>query len=300
MKYTREIKVGILAIVCVFLLIFGFNYLKGVNIFSSVLSYHGRFAVMSGLEEQAPVYIRGYKVGQVNKIRYDFTKDSAFIVDINIKSDIALPHGTQMALVSDGLLGGMAIELRIPQYEEKAALYKRGNYLPTLVVPTLVQNLQAGLLQNLNDAVIEAKALVATANRQLEGDYLHSALHNIDSVSHELTGTSHALKVLMADRMPNIVNNVDSTMDNLNTITHDIRQANIKGTVARVDTAVDHVNYILADVRQQKGTLGKLIYDKSLYTNVNTTVVAADSLLVDLKAHPKRYVHFSIFGKKDK
>ena len=89
-------------------------------------------------------------------------------------------------------------------------------------------------------------------------------------------------------------------MDNLNTITHDIRQANIKGTVARVDTAVDHVNYILADVRQQKGTLGKLIYDKSLYTNVNTTVVAADSLLVDLKAHPKRYVHFSIFGKKDK
>ena len=84
MKYAREIKVGVLAVVCIFLLFFGFNFLKGVNIFSSMYSFHGVYDNIHGLEEQAPVLIRGYKVGQVDKIHYDFTKDSAFIVDVSI------------------------------------------------------------------------------------------------------------------------------------------------------------------------------------------------------------------------
>ena len=134
-KYAREIKVGVLALVCMFLLIFGFNYLKGVNIFSSVLDYHGRYVELKGLTEQAPVYVRGYKVGQVNQIRYDFTKDSAFVVDVSINKDIALPIGTQMVLVSDGLLGGMAIELRIPTAEVGTDRYKRGDFIPTMIVP---------------------------------------------------------------------------------------------------------------------------------------------------------------------
>ena len=115
MKYAREIKVGVLATVCLFLLFFGFNFLKGVNIFSPTNAYHGVFCNLHGLEEQAAVYIRGHKVGQVDKLHYDFAKDSAFTVDISIRKDIALPEGTSMALVSDGLLGGMAIELQLPE-----------------------------------------------------------------------------------------------------------------------------------------------------------------------------------------
>ena len=114
MKYAREIKVGILAIVCLFLLFFGFNFLKGVNIFSPTNGYHGTFSHLHGLEEQAAVYIRGHKVGQVDRLHYDFTRDSAFLVDISIRKDIALPQGTKMALISDGMLGGMAIELQFP------------------------------------------------------------------------------------------------------------------------------------------------------------------------------------------
>ena len=101
MKHAREIKVGILAAVCVFLLFFGLNFLKGVNIFSPTNGYHGVYYNLHGLEEQAAVYICGHKVGQVDKIHYDFTRDSAFTIDISIAKDIALPVGTQMALVSD-------------------------------------------------------------------------------------------------------------------------------------------------------------------------------------------------------
>ena len=93
MKYAREIKVGVLATICLFLLFFGFNFLKGVNIFSPTNSYHGTYYNLHGLEEQAAVYILGHKVGQVDNIDYDFTKDSAFTVDISINKDIVLPQG---------------------------------------------------------------------------------------------------------------------------------------------------------------------------------------------------------------
>ena len=150
MKFAREIKVGALAALCLFLLFFGFNYLKGVNIFSPTNSYHGVYANMHGLEEQAAVYICGHKVGQVDAIHYDFTRDSAFTIDISINKDIALPVGTKMALVSDGLLGGMAIELQLPADSPKddltgeAALVAHGSYLPTVYVPGLVESLQGG------------------------------------------------------------------------------------------------------------------------------------------------------------
>ena len=122
MKYAREIKVGVLAAVCLFLLFFGLNFLKGVNIFSPTNSYHGVFYNLHGLEEQAAVYIRGHRVGQVDVIHYDFTADSAFTVDLSIRKDIALPQGTAMALVSDGLLGGMAVELQFPENTNNADL----------------------------------------------------------------------------------------------------------------------------------------------------------------------------------
>ena len=115
MKYTREIKVGVLAIICVFLLFYGFNFLKGVNIFSPTNSYHGVYTNLHGLEEQASVFILGHKVGQVDRLHYDFTKDSAFTVDISIRKDIVLPEGTSLALRADGLLGGMALELLFPE-----------------------------------------------------------------------------------------------------------------------------------------------------------------------------------------
>ena len=297
-KHARELKVGIVAVVCLCLLYFGFNFLKGVNIFAPVHTYYGLFANVNGLTEQSPVYIRGYKVGQVDWIHYDFTSDSAFTVRISVNKDIAVPVGTTMDLISDGLLGGAAVQLSIPT--EATALYQSGDHLPTTVVPGLMESLQSGLLGDLDDTVLEAKTLLANVNSQLADDHLHSALVRIDSISGELTTTSHALKKLMTNKVPGIVENLDTILANVAVIADDIRTADLGATVARVDTAVDNVNFILADLRAKEGTLGSLIYDNTLYSNINSTVQAADSLLVDLKANPRRYVHFSLFGGKDK
>lgn len=313
MKYAREIKVGALAAICLFLLFFGFNFLKGVNIFSPTNSYHGMFTNLHGLEEQAPVYIRGHKVGQVDRIHYDFTRDSAFTIDISINKDIALTQGTQMALVADGLLGGMAIELRLPSAqngkdadgnpvstEELRGPIAHGAFLPTTFVPGLFDSLQGELLAHVDEAVQDVDSLIASLRGQMEGEHLKSALENVDRVSGDLTSVSSGLKHMMNNQVPRIVNNADTAVANLNTVVADIKAADLKATVARVDKAVDNVSELITDARSQDGTLGQLIYNKSLYNHLDATVVSADSLLVDLKAHPKRYVHFSLFGKKDK
>lgn len=295
---------GVLAVICVFLLFYGFNFLKGVNIFSPTNSYHGVYTNLHGLEEQASVFIMGHKVGQVDRLHYDFTKDSAFTVDISIRKDIVLPEGTSLALRADGLLGGMALELLFPEDAteklQQQALIKHGATLPTVYLPGIVENLQNELIAKIANAVEQVDTLVAQLNGQLEGDHLKSTLANVDRISGDLTDVSGDLRRIMNTQVPGIVNNADTAIANLNTVIADIKAADLKATVARVDTAIEGVNAVVADVRAQKGTLGQLIYNKSLYNHVDATVISADSLLTDIKAHPKRYVHFSVFGKKDK
>lgn len=303
MKHTREIKIGILAAVCIFLLFFGLNFLKGVNIFSPTNSYHGTFVNLHNLEEQAAVYIRGHKVGQVDNIHYDFTRDSAFTVDISINRDIVLPQGTQMALVSDGLLSGMAIELQLPEQStitNDQSLIAKGSFIPTIYVPGLMESVQGELIAHVDAAIQSVDSLVADLQLQVQGDHLKNTLSNVDRVTSDLTGVSADLKRVVNTQVPMIVNNADKAFANLNEITSDLQKADLAATVARVDTAVDGINTFIADVRSQEGTLGQLIYNKSLYDHIDATVVSADSLLVDLKAHPKRYVQVSVFGKKDK
>ena len=273
------------------LLFFGLNFLKGVNIFSPTNGYHGVYYNLHGLEEQAAVYICGHKVGQVDKIHYDFTRDSAFTIDISIAKDIALPVGTQMALVSDGLLGGMAIELQMPAYTPQSELVAHGAVLPTTYVPGLMESVQGDLLAHIDEAIQGVDSLVAALHQQLEGDHLKATLTNVDRISGNLTSVSSDLKHMMNNQVPRIVNNADTAVANLNTVVADIKRADLAATVARVDTAVDNVNALVTDVRKPI---------KPLLQHIDATVISADSLIVDLKAHPKRYVHFSLFGKKDK
>ena len=304
LKYAREIKVGVLATVCIFLLFFGFNYLKGVNIFSSIHSFHGVYTNIHGLELQAPVYIRGYKVGQVDNIDYDFTRDSSFTVDISIKRNINLPEGTRMALVSDGIMGGMAIELILPATEvaskEDIAYLPTGATIPTTVVPGLLDGLQEAVIQPLSNTLASLDTLVGQLQAQLDNNHIESILSNADIAVADLRSSSKQLKQVMSHQVPSVITKLDTTMSDLQQVVTDVKAANIKATVARVDTALNNVNYLIADFRSPNGTVGMLLNDKGLYNHIDSAVVSVDSLLVDLKANPKRYVHFSLFGAREK
>jgi len=296
MKYKREIKVAVLAIICGVLLYFGFHFLKGVNIFSPSQELVGMFSQIEGLSKQAPVRVRGYKVGQVSSITYDFTRDPAFTVHVSIKPDIILPAGTEMVLVADGLMGGKAVSLVIPT-GELAAAYSDGDTLPCRIEPGLVESMQTGLLQHLDSAICDIDSLVLSVHNQLEGDHIKQTLEQLDRITADLTVSAQDIRRMTHQQLPVLMTNIDHTVSDIDSVAANLREADLQATVARVNLALDSVNGIL---NSKQGTLGLLLHDGGLYRHIDSTILSVDSLVVDLKANPKRYVHFSLFGSKDK
>lgn len=294
MKYKREIKVAVLAIVSLFLLYFGFNFLKGVNVFHPVCAYHARYTNLSGLVEQAPVFIRGYKVGQVDQISYDFTRDTAFTVSISVSRDIRLPKGTTLNIIQNGLLGGPAMELRLAPASDDC--FADGDWLPAAVVPGLLDQVQGDLMAKVSSAISAIDSLVSNVNSQLADNHLYEILYQVDSIAGDLRVVTASAK----QTLPAILVNVDTTMSDVQLFAQHLKRVEIDRTVARADSVLAEVNQIMAGVNAGTGTIGQLVKNPALYNSLDATIVSADSLLTDLKAHPKRYVHFSLFGKKDK
>jgi len=290
MKFTREVKVGILAVVCAGILYFGFNFLKGVNIFSPTKSYYGYFERSNGLTEQAPVYILGHKVGLVETVQYDFTRTPAFIVGVNIDKTITLPRGTKMALVADGLLGGSAIELQLPQLANQTISFQNGDTLPTTIVPGLFDNLQTGILAHLDSLLQTANTLIASLNNEMEQGSLHATLQHIEQITADLEVSGKDIRHLTHNQLPGIMNKVDTTITDLNAVVNSVRQAEIQHTIAQLNRVIASVNQAL---ESDEGTLGLLLNDKTLYENLNSAllnldqaVLNVDSVVMSIKARP--------------
>ena len=289
MKHSREIKVGILAVVCAGILYFGFNFLKGVNIFSPTDCYYGYFERSNGLTEQAPVYILGHKVGLVESVKYDFTRTPSFVVGVNINDDITLPMGTEMALIADGLLGGSAIELILPNAQSDL-LYQGGDTLKTKVVPGLMDNLQMGLLANLDSLLVETNALIANLNNEVSEGSLHATLQNVEKLTADLTVSGNDIRRLTNNQLPGIINKIDTTIAGLQTLVENNKNANIQKTVNELNETISLLNQML---QSEESTLGLLLNDTELHDNLNTAlrnldnvVQNVDSVVISIKERP--------------
>jgi len=299
-KFTREVKVGLMVIVAIFLLYFGLNFLKGIDIFQKENQYSGKFEKLDGLEKSAPVKIKGYKVGQVSGIKYDFTKNESFTVYISIFNDVQLPVGTIMQLTDDGLMGGKIIELVYKPLSKNQSFYKSNAELPTGIDAGLMASIQTSLIPKIEKVTEQADSLMKSVRNITESPQLANSLNSIEKTTNELAITSTELKNTMKGRIPVVI-------DNLTTITNDFKQTsgNLKsidlaGTMQKADYTIKNLQSLTEKLNSPDNSLGLLLNDKSLYLNLTNTAGSANNLLVDLKANPKRYVHFSLFGSKTK
>lgn len=299
-KYYKEIKVGIMATAAIFLLYFGLNFLKGVDIFTPINYYYATYQDIDGLVPSSPVYIKGYKVGQVEEVKYDFTAETPFVVKISVSKDITLPKGAIMELYDDGLMGGKAVQLVNIVPSAHADLHISGDTLPTQTASGLLGQLAGDLMPQLEVILQQTDSLMRSIRTLVDSESIKNSLSSIETVSEDLTLTSSALKKMMQNEIPGLLSNVQLITDDFKSVSASLSKIDFESTYQQIDLTIRDLNQITNKINAGEGSLGLLLNDKNLYINLLDVSKSADNLLFDLKAHPKRYVNFSLFGSKEK
>ena len=297
--FTKEVQIALVAVFGLVILFFGMKFLKGLSIFSKGNTYVVLFDNVTGLSASSPVYVNGVKVGTVTSIDCDYTHPDKIVASVGLDEQLTLPQGTQAEIVSD-LLGNVRLELKLG--DVTAARLAVGD--------TIVGGMQSGLMSKASDMVPQIEkmlpkldSILASVNALLADPTLSRSLHNVEDITAGLTTTAgelNKLTVSLNRQLPAIMSKANGVMANADTLTHNLSTLDLASTMAKVDQTLRNVEQMTAKLNSNEGTLGLLMRDAELYNNLNSTMAHADSLMIDLKSHPKRYVHFSVFGKKDK
>ena len=306
MKINREIKTAILVLGGIALFIYGFSFLKGNSIFKKSKTIHAVYDEVEGLMTGAKVSINGLSVGKISRI--DFLPNTTkILVTMEVRQKLNISSESAAMLYETGLIGGKAISL-IPLFDPKNTL-KEGDTLEAKVKPGLTEliNRQIEPLQiKIESMLSSADSLFAGVSNVLDNDTqnnLKNTLENLSITTQNLNKASLAA-VEILDRNQHQINatfsNVKETSDNLKTITDSISNAQISYTIKEFTKTIEGLNSIVSSIDSGKGTAGKLINDETLYQGLNDATTELQTLLSDLKNYPKRYVHFSLFGKKEK
>ena len=307
MKFlTREVRIALVTIAGIVLLFFGLNFLKGRALFSNRNIYFARFSDISGLSASNPIYADGYQVGIVRSINYNYERSGIVLVQFEVDNDLRIPKGSSAEIESD-LMGNVKMNL----------LLANNPHERVEVGDTIQGGINGGMLGTVGQLmpVVEKMlpkldSILSSVNALLADPALSQTLHNAQATTANLVVSTRELNTLMASlnhRVPGIMNKADyvlseagQTMHNTKTLTSNLATVDVAGTMAKVDKTLANVQQFTDRLNSKNSSLGLLMNDASLYNNLNTTVLSADSLLTDFKAHPKRYIHFSVFGRKDK
>ena len=300
MKYfTKEVKIALVAIAGVVVLFFGMNFLKGLNIFSSEDNYYVQFSDITGLSSSSPVYADGFKVGVVKDIIYDYTHTEGSKVLIGVDKQLRIPQGSSAEIVSD-MLGNVKENLLL-------ANNPREKVAPGGLIKGMINDGAMGKLQDMVPAVEKMlpklDSIMTSLNAILADPAIRQSLHNVQAITDNLTTSTAQLNTLMAGlnkNVPGMMAKANNVLDNTETLTANLAAVDVASTMRQVDQTIANVQQLTAKLNSKEGTLGLLMNDTQLYDNLNSTMRNADSLVIDLRQHPKRYVHFSVFGRKDK
>lgn len=299
MRFTKEIKIALVSILGIVVLFFGLQFLKGLSVFSNDNTMYVAFSDATGLSVSSPVYANGYRVGVVKALDYDYDPHGKIVAEVGLNKEMRVPVGSRAELASD-LLGNIKINLVLG--DDPLNMISVGD--------TISGGMEAGIMSKVGemmpvimDIAPKLDSIMTSLNLLLADPALRNTLHNVEGMTGNLNATSQELKALSASlnrEVPTMMNKANGVLDNTQQLTHNLSQIDVEAMNAKVNQTLANVEQMTQRLNSNEGTLGLLMRDKSLYNNLTATAASADSLLTDLKAHPKRYVHFSIFGKKDK
>lgn len=299
MKLTKEIKIALVAIVGILIMYFGINFLKGMNLFSTNNAYYMTFDDIQGLGASTPIYADGYKVGIVDGLEYDYKENGPIKVKVDIIKDLRIPQGSKAEIVKD-LMGNLQVNLLLANNPRERV--EPGGIIPGAVNGGMMDK-AANLVPVVEKMLPKLDSILTSVNALLADPALAASLHNVETITSNLTVSTRELNTLMAGlnkQVPGMIGKANGVLDNTNRLTANLASLDVQGILNKVNQTLESAHQFTEKLNSNQGSLGLLMNDTKLYDNLTSTMSHADSLVIDLKAHPKRYVHFSVFGRKDK
>lgn len=321
MKVRKEIKIGLLMVICLGLLFWGANFLKGKDVFKKQRQFYSVYERVDGLGPSNPVVINGHKVGQVDEIRFSPDFSGKLIVLFSVTEEkFPIPYNTRANIVSADLLGSKAISLELGSSDTLAQN-----------LDTLSSDIEESLSESVNAQIAplkkKAESLISTVdsaiiivsqifNQKARGDLdasfssMRSSLEAFEQTMRRAddfvaTEREHLSRIFthVESITKNLANNnekLSATLSNMEAITDSLAGANLTQTVNNASSAMKQVAEVMEKINEGQGSVGKLLNNDTLYTNLESAANDLDRLLLDMRLNPERYVHFSIFGRKDK
>ena len=298
-KFWREFQIGILVIATTAILFFGINYLKGINIFNPTNYFYAKFERVDGLVASNPIVSRGYKIGLVKSIDYNYNDpEDGVVVVLQVDDQLKVPVGSKVVLKKE-LLGSASLELELKS-DGLGFFLKKGDTIPSLIDDGIMASVTEEIMPHVQGIILQLDSLTYSLRLITEDKSIQQSLGNIQRLTSNLESASISINSMMKKEVPDILKNVHTLTADFNIISRNLSQTDFHKTMQSLDYTLNNLQMISDKMNTGEGTIGLLLNDATLYKNLSSATHSADELLLDLKANPKRYVHFSLMGKSEK
>lgn len=295
--FSKEVIIGLCVALAIVILCFGIEFLKGINVFKPSNFYIAEYENVEGLEVAAPVTIDGYKVGQVREINFNYENPGKIQVLIAVNKQLRLPVDSR-ALIGSTLLSGSYVEIVLGESSEMLPL---GGDIQSGQIPDMMSSLSNDVLPSVSSMIPKIDSLLVSVNRLVADPSITASLKNLEVLTSNLSTTSQNLNVLMKRQVPDILNGANIAVDHLDTITANLASLSEELNRLPLSQTMENVNGLTANLVKFTGnlnnpnsTLGELTQDSELYDKLNRLTADIDSLIIDIKKNPKRYISIKL------
>lgn len=294
-KYSKEFIVGAIGILALLLIYLMINFFKGIDLFKDGERYYVKFDNIGQVVNSSPIYLNGYKAGNVQGINYDFANMKYVIVTIDIDKRLRIPKGSY-AEVNNHMLGGSDVSIVLGNSNKYLA---PGDTIEGRLNKGL-QGEMGEVIPSVTNMVPKIDSILTSLNTLLATPELYSSIKNVEKLTNDLAVTTAQINSLLGKDIPQITERMIQMEDDVLAVSSQIKDVDYKQMFTSLESTLNNLEAITQALNNGEGTAGMLLKDNSLYNKLDSTCSAANALLTDLKQNPKRYVHFSVFGGKEK
>jgi len=305
-KISHEVKVGFTALITILVFIWLYNFLKGKDLFSTTSHYFIVYDKVGGLAESSPVEVNGYKVGVVQSIRFLDPESGRLLVTVSVDRGFSLPRNTVAEITTASLIAGMKIQF---VYGQGPGTYSNGDTIPGRLAESIiakVENELAPFKDKISDLISVIDSVISSVNDIMDPRFktdLRSGIASLSSTAKSLDESELKATLLNINKFTQILaensDKLSSTFSSLESVADTLAAADIYTSITNLKQSLEKASSLIENLSNGEGTAGQLLTNDTLYYNLSNSLGSLNLLLLDMKANPKRYVHFSMFGKKN-